>query len=67
MTAQNKKSKSPTFDYKNVEDLRKFITETYQIIPSRVNGNTAKQQRELNTAIKRARFLALLAYTDQHR
>lgn len=55
------------FDYKNVEILRRFVTETWQMTPARVNGNNAKQQRKIKIAIERARFLALIPYTDQHR
>ncbi len=53
------------FDYK--EDLKKYLTETFQITPARVNGNSAKEQRALNRAVKLARYLALVPYTDQHR
>lgn len=54
-------------DYKNLDLLRQYITETGKIVPSRITGATARQQRELATEIKRARYLALLPYTDQHR
>ena len=53
-------------DYKDIELLKDFITETGKIVPSRVTGTKAKYQRQLSTAIKRARYLALLAYSDQH-
>lgn len=53
-------------DYKDVELLKSYITETGKIIPSRVTGTSAKFQRMLTVAIKRARFLALIPYTDQH-
>ena len=53
-------------DYKGVELLKDFITETGKIIPSRVTGTKAKYQRQLSTAVKRARYLALLPYSDQH-
>lgn len=53
-------------DYKDIELLKDFITETGKIVPSRVTGTKAKYQRQLSTAIKRARFLALLPYSDQH-
>ncbi len=49
-------------DYKDVAKLRKFITERAKILPRRVSGTCAKHQRELTTAIKRARTLALLPY-----
>ncbi len=54
-------------DYKDVDLLRDFITENGKIIPARLTGTKANFQRQLTTAIKRARFLALLPYTDQHR
>ncbi|MFN7095191.1 MAG: 30S ribosomal protein S18 [Burkholderiales bacterium] len=53
-------------DYKDVELLKSYITETGKIIPSRITGTSAKFQRMLAAAIKRARFLALIPYTDQH-
>ena len=49
-------------DYKDVSKLRKFISERGKILPKRVLGNCAKHQRELSTAIKRARQTALLPY-----
>ena len=57
---------SEAIDYKNLETLKEYITETGKIVPSRVTGTKAKYQRQLATAIKRARFLSLLPYTDQH-
>lgn len=53
-------------DYKDIELLKDFITETGKIVPSRVTGTKAKYQRQLSTAIKRARYIALLPYSDQH-
>ena len=53
-------------DYKDLELLSGFVTETGKIIPSRNTGTKARYQRQLTTAIKRARFLALLPYTDGH-
>ena len=53
-------------DYKDVKLLRTFLTERGKIIPSRITGNSAKHQRALAVAIKRARHLALLPYTSQH-
>jgi small subunit ribosomal protein S18 len=53
-------------DYKDVELLKSYITETGKIIPSRITGTSAKFQRMLSEAIKRARFLSLLPYCDQH-
>lgn len=54
-------------DYKDLDTLKAFITETGKIVPSRVTGTKAKYQRQLATAIKRARYLALIPYTDQHK
>jgi small subunit ribosomal protein S18 len=53
-------------DYKDVYLLKKFITENGKIVPSRITGTKARYQRLLAIAIKRARFLALLPYTDKH-
>jgi len=53
-------------DYKDLETLKAFVTETGKIVPSRITGTKANYQRQLATAIKRARFLALLPYTDKH-
>jgi small subunit ribosomal protein S18 len=57
---------SKQIDYKDLETLKAYITETGKIVPSRVTGTKAKYQRQLATAIKRARFLALLPYSDSH-
>ncbi|MDG6772912.1 30S ribosomal protein S18 [Thiomicrorhabdus sp. ZW0627] len=54
-------------DYKDLDTLRSYITETGKIVPSRITGTSAKYQRQLATAIKRARYIALLPYTDQHK
>ena len=54
-------------DYKDLEVLKQYITETGKIVPSRITGTKAKYQRQLATAIKRARYLALLSYTDSHK
>lgn len=54
-------------DYKDLDLLKQYVTETGKIVPSRITGTSAKYQRQLATAIKRARYLALLPYTDQHR
>ncbi|MDP4590393.1 MAG: 30S ribosomal protein S18 [Burkholderiaceae bacterium] len=53
-------------DYKDVDTLRDFIQENGKIIPARLTGTKAIYQRQLDTAIKRARFLALLPFTDNH-
>lgn len=53
-------------DYKDLATLRSYITETGKIVPSRITGTSARYQRQLAIAIKRARFLALLPYCDQH-
>ncbi len=53
-------------DYKDLGMLRQFVSETGKIVPSRITGTNARYQRQLSTAIKRARFLALLPYSDQH-
>ncbi len=53
-------------DFKDIDLLKSFITETGKIIPSRITGTKAKYQRQLSDAIKIARFLALLPYTDRH-
>jgi small subunit ribosomal protein S18 len=53
-------------DYKDAELLKSYISETGKVIPSRITGTSAKYQRMLAVAIKRARFLALIPYTDQH-
>ncbi|TAN53098.1 MAG: 30S ribosomal protein S18 [Methylococcaceae bacterium] len=54
-------------DYKDIEMLKEFISETGKIVPSRITGTSARYQRQLSTAIKRARFLSLLAFCDAHR
>lgn len=56
--------KVETIDYKDVPRLRKFVSERSKILPRRVTGTCAKHQRELTTAIKRARHVALLPYTS---
>ena len=54
-------------DYKDVDVLRDFIAENGKIIPARLTGTRAFYQRQVNTAIKRSRFLAMLPSSDQHR
>lgn len=53
-------------DYKEIDVLKEFINENGKIIPARITGTSAKYQRQLAVAIKRARFLALIPYTDLH-
>jgi len=53
-------------DYKDLDTLRNYITETGKIVPSRITGTKANYQRQLASAVKRARYLALLPYTDKH-
>jgi small subunit ribosomal protein S18 len=55
-----------SIDYKDLATLKGYITETGKIVPSRITGTKSFYQRQLATAIKRARFLSLLPYTDQH-
>ncbi|GAB6066877.1 30S ribosomal protein S18 [Methylothermus subterraneus] len=54
-------------DYKDLDTLKDFITETGKIVPSRITGTSAKYQRQLARAIKYARYLALLPYCDAHK
>jgi small subunit ribosomal protein S18 len=54
-------------DYKDLNLLGDYITETGKIVPSRITGVSAKYQRQLCTAIKRARYIALLPYCDAHK
>jgi small subunit ribosomal protein S18 len=61
-TADNVES----IDYKDLATLKGYVTETGKIVPSRITGTKSFYQRQLATAIKRARFLSLLPYTDQH-
>jgi small subunit ribosomal protein S18 len=53
-------------DYKDIAILKDFINENGKIIPARITGTKARYQRQLGVAIKRARFLALIHYTDLH-
>ena len=52
-------------DYKDLNLLKAYVGVSGKIVPSRITGTKAKYQRQLSTAIKRARYLALLPYTDQ--
>ena len=53
-------------EYKDLVLLKAFVTETGKIVPSRITVTKANYQRQLSTAVKRARYLALLPYTDRH-
>tara|TARA_B100001057_G_C22674827_1_gene881380 strand:- start:616 stop:843 length:228 start_codon:yes stop_codon:yes gene_type:complete len=54
-------------DYKDLETLKGYISETGKIVPSRITGTKARYQRQLSEAVKRARYLALLPFTDSHK
>jgi small subunit ribosomal protein S18 len=54
-------------DYKNLGYIKKYISEAGKLIPSRVSGLTASEQRKMNKAVKTARFLALIPYCDNHK
>jgi len=54
-------------DYKDVNLLRQNVTESGKIVPSRITGTKARYQRQLATAVKRARYLALIPYCDSHK
>lgn len=53
-------------DYKDLQMLKGYIAENGKIVPSRITGTKARYQRQLSVAIKRARFLSLLPYSDSH-
>ena len=53
-------------DYKDLTTLKAYVSETGKIVPSRITGTKARYQRQLARAIKRARYLALLPYSDSH-
>ncbi|NND60194.1 MAG: 30S ribosomal protein S18 [Gammaproteobacteria bacterium] len=53
-------------DYKDIAMLKNYVTETGKIVPSRITGTKSHYQRQLSTAVKRARYLALLPYCDNH-
>lgn len=55
-----------TIDYKDLALLKQFVSENGKIVPSRITGTKARYQRQLAVAIRRARFLSLLPYTDRH-
>ena len=56
---------SPMIDYKDIRLLSRYVTEKGKIIPSRITGVSSKKQKELSRAIKRARFLSLMSYTNK--
>ena len=56
-----------TVDYKDLELLKGYVSESGKIVPARITGTKAKYQRQLTQAIKRARFLALLPFCDAHK
>ena len=60
------KDKVENIDYKNLRVLKEFVTESGRIVPSRVTGASAFEQRQATHAVKLARFLALLPYCDMH-
>ena len=53
-------------DYKDLNTLKSYVSETGKVVPSRITGTKARYQRQLATAVKRARYLALLPYSDAH-
>ena len=53
-------------DYKDITMLKNYVSESGKIVPSRISGTNARYQRQLSTAIKRARYLALIPYCDAH-
>jgi len=53
-------------DYKDINTLKQYVGESGKIVPSRITGTKARYQRQLAMAIKQARYLALLPYTDNH-
>ena len=53
-------------DYKDLDTLKQYVSETGKIIPTRITGTSARYQRQLTRAIQRARFLSLLPYSDAH-
>ncbi|MBW6411788.1 30S ribosomal protein S18 [Clostridium weizhouense] len=57
--------KSESIDYKDINKLRKYVTERGKILPRRISGTCAKHQRQLTDSIKRARNIALLPFTTE--
>ena len=56
----------PKIDYKDINLLSRFISEKGKITPSRITNVSSKKQKKLSQAIKRARFLSLMSYTEKH-
>ena len=61
-TADNVKE----IDYKDIATLKNYVSESGKIVPSRITGTKVRYQRQFATAIKRARYMALLPYTSDH-
>ncbi len=57
---------APAIDYKDIKLLQRYLSERGKIVPSRISGTKSRYQRQLATAIKRARYLALIPYCDSH-
>ena len=57
---------APIIDYKDIKLLTRYITEKGKIMPSRITGVSKKKQKQLSNAIKRARFLSLISYTNKY-
>jgi small subunit ribosomal protein S18 len=55
-----------SIDYKDLNTLKQYVSENGKVVPSRLTGTKARYQRQLAVAIKRARYLSLLPYTDRH-
>ena len=53
-------------DYKDLATLKAYVSETGKIVPSRISGTKVRYQRQLSTAVKRARYLAIIPYSDAH-
>lgn len=61
-----KSKNAKEIDYKDIRMLREYVMESGRMVPSRITGTSAKYQRQLARAIKRARYLALIPYCDTH-
>ncbi len=58
--------KASDINYKNVDFLKQFLSSRYKILPRKLTGLSAKNQRKLKTEVKKARIMGLLPYTDRH-